>query len=417
MLNRKIAPVLFKPAQLVFPEPESIQLSTGLKVHLFQNRNVDAIKVEFIFRNASSYREPLNGINLLTSKLLMSGTSSKSSKEISDGFARLGSFIEVNPSFDYTTVDIHCVKKTLFPTLTLFSEILRDSNFPDDEIGLQKSILINNYKIQQQKNNIVASRLFRKSLFPEHPYGQSVIPQDLEKIDLKNIIEFYKNNWSSFEIIISGNISIDELKSFEKDFTYEPHFANYLETFTYSKKVLNNHRPNSVQTSLKIGLPTINKSHTDYTSLLFTNYVLGGYFGSRLMKNIREEKGLTYGIYSSIVNLQHASYFTITSEVSSKKKELAIDEIVNEIKMLSSSQILDEELITAKNHWIGSFQNDLSSPYSLIEKFKSYYLYNLEPNYILDFYNSINKIKPHDIIDASKNYLNTNQMSLISVGG
>ncbi|QSE97940.1 M16 family metallopeptidase [Fulvivirga lutea] len=417
MLNRKIAPVTFQPTQIVFPKPETIELSNGLKVHTFYNSNIDAIKVEFIFRNASSYLEPIIGLNLLTSKLLLSGTAKKSAKDIAEEFARLGSFIEVNPSFDYTTVDIHCIKKNLISTLSLFTEILQEANFPEDELTLQRSILISSYNIQQRKNNIVASKLFRSCVFGNHPYGQSATPDYLNKINREAVIKFYRSNWAAFEVFLSGNISNDEIKYLENQFKCNPKSINYTQSFIYSKKIEHVNRSESFQTSIKLGIPTITKSDPNYPTLLFTNYLLGGYFGSRLMKNIREEKGLTYGIYSSIVNLQHASYFTIGSEVSSSKKELAIDEILKEIDSMSLELIPIDEFTIAKNHWMGSLQNELSSPHSLIEKFKSYYLFNLESNYLQFLYDSIAEITQERILEMSKTYLKQDQMTIVSVGG
>lgn len=419
MLDRSIAPVQFKFTPLDFPQPERF-VANNLLMHHFQVNGSNAVKIEFLLKNANSLDENKLGLNLLTSKLFVSGTNKRSAANISGILATLGAFIDVSPSFDYTSLTVYSLKKNTFEVLKLIAEIFNDISFPHDEIELQKKILTSNYQVQQKKNNIKATQRFRKLLFDNHPYGLTPKPEDWESLNQDDVIQHFNNNWRNFELIVIGELDNNFLYEISNLFTLnisEQTKDKYplLNYICQKEEVIKIN--GSVQTSIKIGCHTIGKNSKDYPHLLITNYILGGFFGSKLMKNIREDKGLTYGIYSSLVNLHNSTYFVISSDVDASKKEIAIQEIKNELQDLIDKTISEEELNLAKNHWLGSFQNDFSSTLSLNEKFKNYYLYGFDVNYYSSLISNIKRINVEDIKYKASKYLNPSQMNIVQVGG
>ncbi|MTI38541.1 M16 family metallopeptidase [Fulvivirga lutimaris] len=423
MLDRKTPPVHFQFPDISIPEPQTSYLENGLPIHIFNSTSQPVVKLEIILRNAGSKTDLNIGTSFLISKTLQSGTKSYTAQEITNQLAEKGAFLEVNSSFDYSIVTVYSLTKHLQSLLPLIYEIIYLPKFPKTEIELQKRILISGLKTQNKKTSVIASKNFRQSVLgSNNPYGKIITESSLDSLTASELSVAHENYTSNIEIIINGNISSDLKMGIEKYFgstAYSPNFTTPLNLDGHpNQEGLVSHYPleNSIQTSIRIGKRTLLKSDPEYHHLLITNHLLGGYFGSRLMSNIREEKGLTYGIYSNIVSFNDAAYFVIGSDVNGKDKELAIEEITKEIDKLKSGLIFSDELLLVKNHLLGSFQSDLSSPLSLSDKFKSIHLSGLTYQYYYNYLDVIKQISEQDIIDISSKYLNSNNLYGITAG-
>ncbi|NBW38950.1 MAG: insulinase family protein, partial [Cytophagia bacterium] len=172
----------------------------------------------------------------------------------------------------------------------------------------------------------------------------------------------------------------------------------------------------SVQSTIRFGKRTINRHHPDFYTLLFTTHLLGGYFGSRLMKNIREEKGLTYGIFSSVQSLLRESYFIIGADVNRENRELTMVEIKKELNELVQTPVGDEELETARNHFIGSLQSEVTTAFAHADKFKTILLNALPADYYQQMITSVSKLKADDVQRCANTYFNIEGFTEVSVG-
>jgi predicted Zn-dependent peptidase len=247
----------------------------------------------------------------------------------------------------------------------------------------------------------------------------------MEEIDAINItqqdlFEFFNEQFQVTCVFITGFINdaiIQKLLSSFETVNYRLHntsqVSNELEIHALGSLYIE--KRESVQTSLRIGHRIITRTHEDYPSFILLNHILGGYFGSRLMKNIREEKGLTYGIYSSIHNFQHDAYFVIGADVNKKNKEIAINEIKNELLSLSNVPIQLNELNTAKNHLLGSLQLEVANPFAVIEKLKTIQLNNLANNFYSDLFDKIRNVSAITIQKTANKYF-SDKFIEISVG-
>jgi predicted Zn-dependent peptidase len=268
----------------------------------------------------------------------------------------------------------------------------------------------------------VASKLFRESLFGgSHPYGRILEKSDINKTTRELIVDFFTVHISNrpFTIFASGNFDDNVIQTIKSEFGNIDITGreNSVESdFSGNGEAIYIEKGNSVQTSLRLGSISIPKSHSDYRGLMVANEILGGYFGSRLMKNIREEKGLTYGIYSGIANLKHASYFVISADVKKENRLEAISEIIKEIEKLQNIPVSEEELNIVRNYMLGQLQSSINTPFALISHFKDLYQNGLSYDYFQKYIQTIRSITPTQIQSLVQKYMTPDKLVSVGVG-
>ena len=176
------------------------------------------------------------------------------------------------------------------------------------------------------------------------------------------------------------------------------------------------HKANSLQSAIHVGKVLVTKDHPDYLPMRFVCDLLGGYFGSRLMRNIREDKGYTYGIHAGIIPLKHASYFLIATEVMQAFVEQTCQEIYQEIKILQTQEVSQAELQKLRNYLIGNFLATVNDPFAIMERFKEAYLYGLDQGFYKRFYDTVYHISPKKIKKLANQYLSLDSLTEVSVG-
>lgn len=419
MLDRKSAPEFAEIKNFNLPTPEIIKLTNGVPLIHFDNVRQEVVKVELIFK-AGKWFEPKSGVSQFTAQMLEKGTSKRNSFQIAEVFDQLGSSVEISPGFDFTSLSLYTLSKNLEKVLPILYEVATSPSFPPTEFGLMKDIVKQNLKINNKKNGHVASKKIRQNIFgAQHPYGNSLEESDIDNLTREDLIGFFKERFVPHEIYVTGKIDIETKNRLLENFS-EFHIPiadkqqnsvdNKLNKFSEYIEI-----PDSVQSSLRLGKRILNRKNPDYAKLVLINHILGGYFGSRLMKNIREEKGLTYGIHSSISTLKNDAFFVIGTDVNKENRELAIAEIKMEVKKLQQDLIEYEELEIAKNHLLGSLQLETANPFSVVEKTKVIRLNQLHS----DFYNSLFsdiQTSTSESLKQVADYLNEENLFEVSVG-
>jgi len=366
------------------------------------------LKIELVFSGAK-WDETKNGLSYFTAQMLEKGTATKTSFEIADYLDRHGASIEISPGFDFVSVSLFSLTKNVTKVLPLFIELVTKSVFPDDELSLQKEIFNQNLKINNEKSSYVASKLIRQHLFGNsHPYGRSIEDDDVNQLTCEDLNGFFHNHHFLIQGFVVGSLDESLLNLLISELAVIPVLPNKKHlnvpvTQNESSEYLK--RPASIQTSVRLGKRTINRSHQDYPALVLINHIFGGYFGSRLMKNIREDKGLTYGIYSSINNLKNDAFFVIAADVNRINKDVAISEIRNELTILCDKLIGNQELQNAKNHLLGGLQLEIANSFSVIEKIKTIHLYGLKENFYNDLFLNILELNELTLQRVANNHL------------
>lgn len=265
---------------------------------------------------------------------------------------------------------------------------------------------------------------FFESVFgPFHAYGRQVYEKDFEGMSPTLLKDFHSKFYTPEEmtVIISGRIHKDTVGLFEKYFgelrsnkvkTEDP--GNVIRGD--AKKKIHIEKEGAVQTAFRIGSSTINKRHPDYPGLKFLNVVLGGYFGSRLMKNIREEKGFTYGIHSSVSSFDLSGFKVISTEAGKNYREQVAAEIYKEIRLLQTKTIENEEIEVVRSYMSGEMVRMFDGPFAIAESFRAVWEFGLDYNYFIRMMNTIRTITPDEILRLANTYYNIDDLYEITAG-
>jgi predicted Zn-dependent peptidase len=292
--------------------------------------------------------------------------------------------------------------------------------FPEKEIDQAKSIYLENLKVNEEKISFLASKYFRKQLFGgTHPYGKELEEADVKKLTSDDLRNHFSKCLLKPVIFASGKIDAANAKLIRDTFASWPAGTNADRSFPFIEPTIERNlieKEESVQSSIRLGRLSVQRQHSDYSKVIFVSHILGGYFGSRLMKNIREEKGLTYGIYSSVNPLKRSSYVVIGADVNKENINLTFDEIRKELHRLRTEPISTEELDTARNHFIGSLQSEINNPFAHADKIKTLYLFDLPSTYYQHMIHVIAGITQDHIQEISALYFNEEKFLELSVG-
>jgi hypothetical protein len=415
MLDRSAAPPLKHTLHFELPGYERFLEKNGLTGVLIPSDRQEVVRIEFIFRAGKIY-EPAALVAHFTTNMLEKGTSRHNAEFISSILEFYSAHIELSAGYDHANVGLVCLTQNLNKVLPLLLEILTEPSFDESELRISKEIFVQNLQINLEKNSFVAAQNIRKLIFGAHPYGTSPTLESTESIAPGILREFFKETFIPEYIFIAGKIEAADLKFIQDHFHAPAQAPLQLPPSPAIQNPASDHfkKPHSVQSSIRMGRQPIGRMHPDYTGLVLANHMLGGFFGSRLMKNIREEKGLTYGIYSAVQHMQYAGIHSIGADVNKENLEAALDAINHELRSLPDFS--QEELMTAKHHLIGSIQLDVNTIFSAAEKIKSIFLNKLHEHYFSEQIMQIHNLEMKDVRRCAEAYFAPEQFSVATVG-
>ncbi len=408
MLIRDKQPSFTQNFSFELPKPEMQTLANGARLYVLRGIQQEVFKLEFVF-GLGKWNEPVKGLSHFLPIMLDKGTKKQSSKQISETLDFYGAQLEIVPGYDNTSVSLYGLNKSLPKLLPLVIELLSQSVFPESELELQKNIFIQNLRVNNKKTSYVASKLLRASLFGDgHPYGNSLEESDTISVLSQSLCNFFDKHLALENVFLVGNPNSEDLKWIHASLSEidSKERLNLRETEVRPGQHKTERQVSTgVQASIRLGKKFINRNHEDYPLALLVNHILGGYFGSRLMKNIREEKGLTYGIYSSVQPFKNDCIFSIGADVNADKIDIVLSEIQSEIDKLSDNEISNSELNAARNHFLGGLQIELSNPFAVMEKLKNISINALAENYYQHLFEQIQHASIHDVQSVARKYL------------
>ncbi|HNZ43388.1 MAG TPA: pitrilysin family protein [Bacteroidales bacterium] len=424
MINRKQPPALKVAHKLHIPEPRNEKLVNNIPVYLFDLGETAITKIDFIFE-AGNLHQPAPLLAFYTNKMLTEGTLSYSSFEIAQKLDYYGAWLNKTVSKDHAVVSLSVLNKHLKYVLPVLNEIINHPKFSDDELKTHTRKDKQAFIDDGRKVNEVAGLHFNHQLFGKHhPYGSLTTAADFDRQQAAKLQAFHDQRYTAEKcnVVVSGKLSKDILPLLNYFFGYSKKGKQKSENRASSvicpgKQKQFIEMPSAVQSAIRIGKISINKTHEDFMKLYILNTILGGYFGSRLMKNIREDKGYTYGIYSMMMSFQQAGVFLIASEVGAEVCQRAVDEIYKELKILNTELIVQDELELVKRYMAGSVLRSFDGPYQVADRFKSLLKYGINyKKYYMDFMNTINAVTAEDLLHTSQKYLQESSMLELIVG-
>jgi len=419
MPDRSIAPVFSPPDKFRLPHPDVINFENGSNLILLNIGDQPIVSIEFIFRSGTWF-EAKPGEAFFSAKMLLEGTKSFSSADLAAKLDFYGAFIEIHPGFDYANIALHLPTRHVEKVIDVIGELLFAPAFQENELELMKQIQLNQLQVNLQKNSYLASREFRSLLYANHPYGHSPTKETIESIHPNALVEHYQNHMhGKFDVFLTGKfdekvpVLLESLVKNRMKPMPEFHPRPISETPFFNRYI---EKTDSLQSAIYMGKKCITRNHPDYPSVLLLNEVFGGYFGSRLMQNIREEKGYTYGIHSHMAHLKNDSYFVIGTEVKKDSREETLREIQVETDRLKNEYIPLHELDEARNHLKGSILNSLTSPSAVADKLKNIQYYDLQDDYYSQLFDGIDAATPESLMQLANSVLFNTPLSHVSVG-
>ena len=373
MPNRTRAPKIHEIRELTLPRPRIYQLDNGIPVYEICMGTQDVLKVEVVFQAGRPY-ETMPLASRATAALLREGTASRTAANIAETIDFYGGTLTSQGSLDHITVTLYCLTKHFDALIPLLTDILTEPSFPEEELLAFIDRNKQRLQVDLTRNDVVAYRLITECIYgPQHPYGYNSTPEMYEALTRGGLQDHFKTHLTAAncQIFISGKTDaaiIDRLnaeigRALPKGTPSLPRLEG---NGAPSGKL---HQPHSdtVQTAIRLGRKLFSRQHPDFNGLYVLNTIFGGYFGSRLMTNIREEKGYTYNIYSSLDNMQFDGYFYVGTEVGNEFAWPALREVYREMEILRQEPVGGEELHMVRNYLMGNFLTMLDGPFNQAE--------------------------------------------------
>jgi zinc protease len=418
MVNRKQTPELRSIDHIEFVKPQIFDITPWSKLFFMKEVPNETSRVDLYF-NAGSVRGNV-GIASIVNGLLLSGTDQLSSTEIHNQLDGLGAFYESNVGHENATISIYALKENMIQILHVLKNAIDKMAFSAQEVEELISDRKQKFRVNLEKVSFLAQRQFQKEIFHDSPYGRIMEEQDYDSFSVSEMKNFYRENYLNglTKVVVVGDFTQDDIDAMI-DLTGQWSKEGPVEfETTFQNKPGHTHieKEDALQTAIRMGKILFNKSHPDFIDFQVLNTILGDYFGSRLMSNIREDKGYTYGIGSMSAELQETGYFLIATEVGKDVKDATLAEIKKEIERLRTDLVDQEELDLVKNYLLGQLLKSADGPYSLIDLYMGLESFGLE----LEFYNesieAIKKITPERIRELANQYLNWEDFSIVSAG-
>lgn len=400
MPERKVSPPI-KDAidyNISLKKPDLLTLDNGISVYNINAGTESVVQIEWVFRAGNWYEEK-NNVAAAANFLLKNGTSKHTAYEINEYVDFYGAYLNRSCYNETASITLHCLTRHLENLLPMVREILTEATLPDQELLIYKQNMKQKLAVNLRKCDFVAGRKIDALLFGEkHPYGIYSELSDydaLERVELTDHYNsYYRNGYCT--VFSAGILPDNYAEMMNRYFGDLPLNARPLEEVQHAivedpqKKwnIIND--PDGVQAAIRIARPFPTRQHPDFPKVQVLNAIFGGFFGSRLMNNIREDKGYTYGIYSFLVNHIHAGAWMISTEAGRHVAEATVNEVYHEMQQLREKPVGEDELLLVKNYLIGTLLGDLDGPFQIIGRWKNLILNGLDDQF---FYHSVDTIK------------------------
>nr|WP_319401941.1 pitrilysin family protein [uncultured Carboxylicivirga sp.] len=422
-LHRHTAPEFKTISSFNLLPIQKFELNNGIMVHLLEAGSQEVAKIDFIFP-AGSIQAAKPGLASTTSQAMTEGSEKYTASEIAEKIDFYGAYMGQQTVFHHSILTLISLSHFLPQTLEILEDIIKHPTFDQKEIDTILQRKKQEFRIESDKVKTLASRAFTQNVFgKEHPYGNYIEIEDFDKVSRDEIIAFHKKAFipAGTHIIISGQPgkAIKELlnKHFgQKWSSNTPLGDNKPEINKNLKHKVFIPKKDALQSALKIGRPLFNKLHPDFHGMQILNTILGGYFGSRLMTNIREEKGLTYGISSFIMTYKHSGFLVISTDVKAENRDIAVKEIFNELKRLRDEVISEEELTLVRNFLSGDMIRNFDGPFATSDNYRGLIDLAINPQYFNEFFQVLMNITATDLQNLAQKYLQEEDFITVIAG-
>lgn len=422
MLDRTLIPESKQVNDINFIAPQKQQLDNGIKVFTINAGKQELVRIELVFENVNwQESKPLQAIAV--SHLINNGTATLTAREIADKVDYYGAFLQTDYGADQSSIKVYTLTKHLASVLPILWSVLNESIFPQQELDIFRQNQQQSLKVSLQKNDFLARKNFAHAIFGKSTYGSDIGIEDYQAIERADLTAYFSAAYKpeNCTIFVAGKFEEAEFNLLNATFgqQWNNKADSAVNKFSFEASAKGEvfiEREDAIQSAIRMGTLSINRTHVDFPGFQVMNCLLGGYFGSRLMANIREDKGYTYGIGSAIVSMKDAGYFFIATEVGADVCTSALTEIEKEIDLLKTEDTSEAELNLVRSYMLGSMLGSLENAFSHADKFKNIYFSGLGYDYYENYIRTVKNITAGEIKTLANKYLNTEDFIKVIVG-
>ncbi len=396
-------------------------LANGVKLYILSSEEFEVLRVSFVFGAGSVVQsKPFSAT--ATANLLCEGSVEMSAHQIAEKLDYYGSYFDINVDRDYSYFSFCSLSKFVVPTLDVAEQIILHPTFPEEEITTYCNKRKQRLAIEREKVETKAREEFAKSLFGEsHPYGMSFAESEYDNLRREDLLSIYERFYTAENcfVVCSGRVGDAELERIEQ-------LASGLRSVgeqpavefcaAVSRPFHLVEQADAVQSSIRIGRRLFTRNHPDFLGMQLLATALGGYFGSRLMQSLREERGLTYGVMSAMVNFARDGYFAVATQVGVESTQEAIELICSEIERLRSELMEESELEMVRRIMVGEIMRILDGPFGVADVTIENILCGEQNDVIARNVARIEKYTPSDIRDLAVKYLDPESLVCVVSG-
>jgi zinc protease len=427
VLNRLSPPPTHPLTTIVLPTPTVQHLPNGARLHLLANDAQPVLRLQVVLP-AGKRQEPLPGLSQLTARMLTEGTATRTARQVADTVAFYGASLDCEAGPDRATLTLYCLARHLPTLLPLVAEVLATPTFPAEEMRQMQTRISQNMRVERQKISYRASEELNRQLFGEESaYGKPFDEAAFNQLTTEDLRAFHAAAYApaGAELFLSGDINAYASEVAASLGQWQP-VAGAVAVATMPPAAAPLSAPSSVitvpmegtiQASLRVGRrwPALTEAQTP--ELLLLVKVLGGYFGSRLMRNIREDKGFTYGIQASVVAREQAASLVIGTDVNGESADATRREIAFELARLQAEPLGDDELETVKNYTLGKLLGETTTVFEQADRYRYVLLQGLRPDYYAELVRRTQAATADELLTLARTYLSPADMLTVVAGG
>jgi zinc protease len=419
-------PELSAERAVTWPKRTRAKLSNGLEVILAEAHSIPKFHGELFFRSgnaAALHRGP--ALAEMTATVVRTGTSKRTSRQIEEHLRGIGADLSSSAGSDTSAIAFTGLSEFAEPLLQMVNELAREASFPEAEFERERRQKLEEVKLERTSPGFLASERLRKVLFGAHPYGQVSASEEqvaaYKRDDLQAIYREFYTPENALLLLVGDFDSVSMLKTAEKVFGNwkgkKPEAAaSPAPPNPRGRRVYLVHLPGSVQTQIVTGCHSITRKNPDWVKLGLTNSLYGGAFNSRLVMNIREDKGYTYSPRSGVNPLKQLGYFSVSAAVRNDVVAASLTEIFYEMDKLRSILVPVPELADARNYLSGVFSMGLATQDGLLSQLATVALNELPDDYLETYRGKVRALTPEDLMATARKYLDSANMQIVVVG-
>lgn len=414
-------PPLTTPSTIDVPTAVCHNAANGTKIYAINCPEYEVVRLSFVFHAGTiTQRHPFTAS--ATANMLAEGTAALTSQQVAERLDYYGSYFDINIDRDYSYITFCSLSKFFMQTAEVIEQVILHPTFPAEEVTTYAAKRKQQLAIERRKVETIAREKFANAIFGKnHPYGISYSEDAYDSLSREHIEEHYRRCYTAEECIVvcSGNINPEVLARIES-------IASQLPTSDLTQKIallpfetchlIRHQHDGAVQSSIRMGRLLFPRTHEDFIPMQVLSTVLGGYFGSRLMQNLREQHGYTYGAFCAMVNFQHTGYLALATQTGKEVTEDALRQIAFEIEYLQNDKISEQELALVKNIMAGELMRILDGPFGIADVTTENILCGFDNSHIQEHLQRIRATTPEELRDLAQRYLATEDLVTVVVG-